>query len=318
MIQVLLIALPAIFLPFTVSGWGFYAHERINKNAVFQQPTALYAFYKQHIRFIVEESVTPDKRRFASEQEAPRHYIDIDYYGEYPFDALPREWNAAVEKYTEDTLREYGTAPWHVVELYYRLTRAFKSESHDQILRISADLGHYIADLNSPLHTTLNYNGQLTGQVGIHALWESRLPELFAHQYDLFVEPPYYIADPLEAIFEIVLYSHRHVDTLLQTEREVFESFPKAKIYTYEERGQSRRRVHSVEYCRAYHDAMDGMVEHFMQKAIRDVASFWYSAWKNAGSPELGFSPATDLPTTIPRQEYLEFDPNDYKGRPDM
>ncbi len=308
----------AIF-PLTLYGWGFYAHERINKNAVFQQPPALYAFYKAHFRFIVEESVTPDKRRFASEREAPRHYIDIDYYGDYPFEELPRGWYDAIEKYSEDTLLEYGILPWHVALIHSQLVDAFANHDTSRILRLSADLGHYIADANSPLHTTLNYNGQLTGQEGIHALWESRLPELFADQYDLFVEPVYKVENPLESMFDIILYSHPAADSLLRIERDLYATYPDDRIYMYEERGQSRMRVHSVEYCRAYHNALNGMVEHFMRKAIRDVASFWYSAWEEAGKPVLIEDvPAGDFIPMQPRQEYLDFSPEDFKGRPDM
>ncbi|MGC6428813.1 MAG: hypothetical protein ACON4Y_05945 [Flavobacteriales bacterium] len=61
-----------------------------------------------------------------------------------------------------------------------------KNNKSEQILFICSDLGHYIADANVPLHTTINYDGQLTGQKGIHAFWESRLPELFSSEYNFF------------------------------------------------------------------------------------------------------------------------------------
>lgn len=302
-----------------VQAWGFYAHERIHKNAVFYQPPELYGFYKEHLDYLVENSVAADKRRYVEEEEGRKHYIDIDVYGEYPFDSLPREWDAAMAKFGKDTLHEYGTLPWSVEELFAELTEAFRSQNEAQILRLSADIGHYVSDANSPLHTTLNYNGQLTGQEGIHSLWESRLPELFAEDYDLLVDEPYYVEDPLDAMFDIILTSHQSVDSILTIEREVREEFQHDALYTYEERGQQRMRMPSVPFCREYHEAMNGMVERYFRKSIRDVASFWYSAWVKGGKPELHASPdlSEELPDISPENEISDPQPDDFKGRPD-
>ncbi|MFI5204022.1 MAG: hypothetical protein ACHQF2_05950 [Flavobacteriales bacterium] len=135
--------------------WGFFAHKRINKMAVFTLPEGMIGFYKHHIDFISEHAVDPDKRRYAVEGEAPRHYIDIDHYtkkGEDPFKIVPRSWKEAIEKYTEDTLQAYGIVPWHINVMYYRLVDAFKEENIDKILHLSADIGHYIGDAHVPPH----------------------------------------------------------------------------------------------------------------------------------------------------------------------
>ena len=120
-------------------------------------------------------------------EEAPRHYIDIDHYGQNPFQVMPRKWTDAVEKFSEDTLLTYGIVPWHIQTVYNRLVKVFEEKDIDYILKNSADLGHYVSDAHVPLHTTENYNGQLTNQKGIHAFWESRLPELFPDNYDYLV-----------------------------------------------------------------------------------------------------------------------------------
>ena len=44
--------------------------------------------YKPNIDFISEHAVDPDMRRYAIAEEGPRHYIDIDHYGPYPFNIL--------------------------------------------------------------------------------------------------------------------------------------------------------------------------------------------------------------------------------------
>src|SRR3569832_161864 len=70
--------------------WGFFAHQKINYYAVFLLPPEMMVLYKPNIEFITEHAVDPDKRRYAVAEEGPRHYIDIDHYGKYPFDSLPR------------------------------------------------------------------------------------------------------------------------------------------------------------------------------------------------------------------------------------
>src|SRR5579872_6441554 len=122
--------------------WGFYAHKKINLMAVFTLPPEMLGFYKKHIDYISEHAVDPDKRRYCDDDEAPRHYIDIDHYGKHPFDSLPHRWKNAVTKYSEDTLKVYGTVPWHIEKMVYRLTEAFKQKNLDLILHYSACLGH--------------------------------------------------------------------------------------------------------------------------------------------------------------------------------
>ncbi|MEW6469926.1 MAG: zinc dependent phospholipase C family protein [Bacteroidota bacterium] len=267
--------------------WGFYGHKRINKMAVFTLPPEMIGFFKKHIDFISEHAVDPDKRRYASEFEAPRHYIDLDHYGQNPFDSLPKFWKAAVAKYSEDTLNAHGIVPWWVDKMLYKLTDAFKNQNAELILHYAADIGHYIADAHVPLHTTKNYNGQFTGQKGIHAFWESRVPELLADNYDYFTGQAKYIEKPLDAIWKAVKESFYAKDSVLLFEAELNKSFPADKKYAYENRGNSTVKVYSEEYTKAYDKMLNGMVERRMRESIRMVGSLWYTAWVNAGQPDL-------------------------------
>ena len=110
--------------------WGFYAHKRVNRYAVFTLPEELVGFYKKHIDHLTEHAVDADKRRYAIKEEAPRHYIDIDHYGKNPFQVMPRKWTDAVEKFSEDTLFAYGIVPWHIQTVYNRLVKAFKEKEY--------------------------------------------------------------------------------------------------------------------------------------------------------------------------------------------
>ncbi len=267
--------------------WGFYGHKRINRMAVFTLPPEMVTFYKSHIEFITNHAVDPDKRRYGVEGEAPRHYIDIDHYGEHAFDSVPKFWKAAVAKYTEDTLMAYGIVPWQIEKHYYKLVNAFKDENLDRILNYSADLGHYIADAHVPLHTTENYNGQMTGQKGIHGFWESRIPELKAEDYDYFVGRAKYIDSPIKSAWKIVYDSHLAVDSVLKFEAKLNKEFSQDQKYAFENRGNLMMKVYSVEYTNRYDMMIKGQVERRMRESIIMVGSIWYTAWVNAGKPNL-------------------------------
>ncbi|MCU0450505.1 MAG: zinc dependent phospholipase C family protein [Bernardetiaceae bacterium] len=268
-------------------GWGFFAHQLINRYAVFALPPPMTGFYKRHIRFITENAVNPDKRRYLVQGEAERHYIDIDVYGDSALYQMPRRWEAAVARYTEDTLRAYGIVPWHLHLMKLRLTEAFRVRDAGEVLRLSADLGHYIGDANVPLHTTQNYNGQLTDQIGIHGFWESRLPELFAADYDFFLERARYEAHPLARAWQAVTNAHLALDSVLTFERQLSLRLGDDRKYGYETRNGLTVKVYSAEFSAAYHQMLRGQVERQMRASAQMIADFWYTCWVDAGQPDL-------------------------------
>ena len=268
--------------------WGFYAHQKINYYAVFLLPPEMIVLYKPNISFLSEHAIDPDKRRYAVPDEGPRHYIDIDHYGVYPYIGLPRKWKDAVEKFGEDSLKQHGIVPWHVQTMLYRLTDAFKEKNFSLIMKCSAEIGHYISDAHVPLHASSNHNGQLTNQKGIHGFWESRVPELLAEkEFDFFIGKAEYIQTPGDFIWRRVLESAAAVDTVLTYERELTKKFPDDKKYAFETRNGKTIRQYSSAFTIAYNKMLDGMIERRMQQSIYAIASFWYTAWVNAGQPDL-------------------------------
>lgn len=274
------------------NNWGFYGHRRINELAIYTLPEEMFGFYKANADFIIEHAVDPDKRRYGVKGEAECHYIDMDKYcfGEKdcdPFENVPKRWNDAVAKFTEDTLRAHGIVPWHVNLMLFKLTKAFEEENLTRILHLSAEIGHYIGDAHVPLHTTSNYNGQKTNQRGIHGFWESRLPELYDQRYDFFVGKAEYLDRPLDFIWGKVKESYNAVDSVLVFERELNSDFESDRKYTYEVRGQAQIKVYSEDYSSAYHTMLAGQVERRMKSAVLSIGSYWYTAWVNAGQPDL-------------------------------
>lgn len=268
--------------------WGFYAHKKINNYAVFLLPPEMMVLYKPNIDFITEHAVDPDKRRYAVPEEAMRHYIDIDRYGKYPYDSLPRKWNDAIVKFSEDTLNAYGILPWWLQTMLYRLTDAFKEKNQVKILKYSAEIGHYIADSNVPLHVNSNHNGQFTDQRGIHGFWESRIPELMAEkEWDFFIGKAEYIKTPSDFIWKRVLESAAAADTVLKYEKELTRNFPTDQKFSFEDRNGQIIRQYSSSFSKKYDELLKGMIERRMRQSIYAVASFWYTAWVNAGQPDL-------------------------------
>lgn len=268
--------------------WGFYAHKKINYYSVFLLPPEMMVLYKPHIDFLSEHAVDPDKRRYAVPEEGPRHYIDIDHYGKYPYDSLPRKWKDAVAKYSEDSLNAYGIVPWWLQTMLQRLTDAFKEKNQVKILKYSAEIGHYIADSHVPLHACSNHNGQHTGQKGIHGFWESRVPELLADKnWDFFIGKAEYIQNPSDFIWKRVLESAAAADSVLRFERELTAAFPSDQKYSFEERNGIVIRQYSAAFSKAYDAMLNGMIERRMRQSIYATASFWYTAWVNAGQPDL-------------------------------
>ena len=268
--------------------WGFFAHQKINYLAVFLLPPEMMVFYKPNIDFLSEHAVDPDKRRYAVPEEGPRHYIDIDQYGQYPYPNLPRSWKDAVEKFGEDSLKMFGIVPWHIQTMLLRLTSAFKEKDFAKIMKNSAEIGHYIADAHVPLHANSNHNGQYTNQKGIHGFWESRVPELLAEkQFNFFIGKAQYIENPGAYIWGRVLESAQAADSVLTFERELTHSFPSNQKFSFENRNGSLIRQYSTAFTIAYDKMLNGMIERRMRLSIASIASFWYTAWVNAGQPDL-------------------------------
>ncbi len=271
--------------------WGFFGHKKINELAIYTLPKEMFGFYKANMDYLIEHSVDPDKRRYGVKGEAECHYIDMDRYITaelpYPFDNVPRRWTDAVAKFSEDSLRAHGIVPWNVYNVTSRLTTAFKNDDIARVLRLSAELGHYIGDAHVPLHTTSNYNGQKTNQRGIHGFWESRLVELYVNDYDFFVGKSFYIKSTQNFIWDRVEESFAAVDSVLGFERELNAKFPEDQKYSYETRGQMNLKVYSSEYSREYSHMLDGQVERRMRTAVISVGSYWYTAWVDAGQPDL-------------------------------
>ena len=306
-----IIALTTICVAFLFLSWGVIGHERINRAAVLALPKPLQTFFYNHIDYITQESTVPDLRRnvLNDKTEPPRHYFDMENFGDVT--TLPKTMDEAQKKYDEKFLTKNGILPWYIQDLMTKLTKAFKDKRKNEILFIAGDLGHYIADAHMPLHTSDNHDGQNTNQKGIHSLWESRLPELFVKDYKLNATEGIYLEDVDKAIWELMFDTHSLVEPLLAADKKLRTSTPENKIFVTDVNGVIVKNkyggtLYSDEYAGKFHTELNGMVEKQMKKAITVTASFWYTAWVNAGKPDLSKLDPSEL--TQRNKKYLKKD----------
>jgi hypothetical protein len=228
-------------------------------------------------------------RRKDDKQEDAKHYLDMDapIFGLDYKNTIPHDYKKAVAKYGLDSLRKEGLVPWEVVRVYGRLVEAFKSEKRDSVLFYAADLGHYVADAHVPLHTTRNHDGQLTGQKGMHVLWESLVPEAKLQGYALNQVPAMqYIAKPQDFIFQILLESHAMLPLMFAAEKEVRAELGEDGSFEMVERYGRKQRYYTKAFIQAFGTKLGTSIPDRMLLSSSRVASFWYSAWKDAGSPK--------------------------------
>ena len=269
--------------------WGFLGHRVITQVAVYQLPASMQAFYFRHLAELVRLSTAPDERRSQDPDEGPRHFIDMDHYGEdNPFAKVPRQYEEAAAKFSADTLKKYGTVPWAVLDTKQKLVEAFQQRDTTAIIKYSAELSHYTADAFVPLHTTVNYDGQLTGQTGLHALWESQLPERFLKDYKLNGEEGRVLKDPLASIWTVVQNSYGFLAATFDLEAKTAKEFTPATKYTFAHRFGKTQRRYSDAFADAYEKEVGGMVAFRLKGASPMVASLWLTAWQEAGRPDLG------------------------------
>jgi hypothetical protein len=272
----------------TGASWGFLVHKTVHQLAVYELPESMTPFFYQHIDYLVSNAPRPDMRRNQDSTEATKHFIDLEMYEKEGAKKMPEDWQAAVKIYSKDSLLKYGYVPYHVVYMKDKLTAAFKSGNKDSILFYATDLGHYIGDANVPLHTTTNYDGQLTNQKGLHSLWESAIPELELENYQLYSShKASYLKKPAAAIWEAIRRAAALVPVMLQKEKEVSAGFTDAQKFRTQIRRGAESKTYTTEFARAYSTALKGTINAQLLFSADLIADFWYTSWVDAGKPDL-------------------------------
>jgi hypothetical protein len=268
------------------SSWGFLMHRTINQIAIYNLPDPLQSFFYQDMQYLVENAPRPDTRRNTDKTEDKKHIIDIEEYGPNAINEMPLDWATAVKKYSLDTLEKHGYGPYNVIMQLDKLTNAFKSKNKDSILFYAADLGHYVSDMHVPLHLTNNYDGQLTGQKGMHSLWETFIPSLKLDQYQLYnPHKAKYISHPEQALWADMRSAYALLPEMFAKEIEVSKSFtPEQKYKTQMYFGKSTK-MYTKEFAEVYAETLGATINRQLIASANMLSDFWYTAWVNAGKP---------------------------------
>jgi hypothetical protein len=272
--------------PAPAHAWGFEAHKFIMDRAIARLPPELRPLFEQNRAMVVERSIDPDTWRTAGfGQEDKNHFLDLDWegYGEYPFSELPRDYTAAVAKFGVERIENNGTLPWRVEEFHGNLRRAFESYARRgpfgrfDILFFAASLAHYISDAHVPFHAVVNYDGQLTGQQGIHARFESSLFERYRDQYSIAPVALAPIRRPREFIFDRILEGTQLVPAILKSDLEAIGT----------------KDVYDDAYYAAFFGATRTVMERRLNESIAAVAAAITGAWEAAGRPAVPLNPSS-------------------------
>lgn len=155
-------------------GWGEGGHKAVARQSALLVPKPLRTLLHPYLEALQEAAVDPDRRKSEPgvADEGKRHFIDLDALEPYPFEAFPHALAEAETKYGKLHLHNQGIVPWAIAESYHNLVIAWQ-EGDPNWLRWWGDLAHYVADIHQPFHTTANFDGQKTGNRGIHALFEA-------------------------------------------------------------------------------------------------------------------------------------------------
>ena len=267
--------------PQPTTAWGFEAHKFIVDRMIELLPPELKPLFVARRAFIVERAIDPDLWRNVWEDEAPNHFLDIDHeaFGPYPFLGLPRDYADAVQKFGRDFVHQQGLLPWRTSEFFGRLLREFESLKRtpppgyaaDNVVLYAAVLAHYVSDGHVPLHAVVNYNGQLSGQDGVHSRWEGELFERNRSSLKIAPPPLKPVTVPRDAMFDVLLASNRLAENVLTVDRQAAEG----------------REFYDDAYFDAFAKGTLSTLERRLNDSISAVASFIVGAWETAGKPAI-------------------------------
>ena len=267
-----------LLLPAPAHAWGFEAHKTIAEHFIALLPGELRPLFERRKAFIIERSVDPDLWRTVGwDAEPPNHFVDLDYYGRFPFVELPHDYDRAVQKFGREVVDMQGTLPWRTQEFYGRLQREFEGLTRkpqpayglDNIVLFAAILAHYVSDGHVPLHALVNYDGQLTGQQGIHSRWETDLFERNRRGIKIAPAQPKAVTDPREFMFQTLLASNQLAESVLLADKKAAQG----------------REFYDDGYFSALGREQLSVLERRLNDSITAVAALVIGAWEQAGRP---------------------------------
>jgi hypothetical protein len=260
-----------LLIPPSVLGWGRSGHRLIVNKAVDTLPLDIRSFFDSNRPFLAQHVTDPLDTSAKSLAERRNHFILLEKYGRFPFEALPREYKAAVTKFGRVKLDANGLLPWQIGVYSEKLTEALKAGKWDEARLDAAILANYVAEAHDPFNTTDNFDGRLSGQPGINERFGTTLIDRYSSFFPMRPNDAVFVNDPTDYAFEACLRSHSWLETVLLADR------------------NARRGENSFtdEYYDRFYNQAAAILIRQLSDAATDVGSFWLTAWQNAGRPQL-------------------------------
>jgi hypothetical protein len=247
--------------------WGLAAHQAVNARAIDGLPKGLKEYYKAHrlemptLSLEATETEEGVDRRFAADRVLP-----------FPFLDLPHT-EAALKQSHSDLADKVGRLPWLLQESYARLVDAFRAKDKEKILAESDLIAGLVTDLHNPLALTENADGQKTGQHGLWTRFSLRLPEILqtVNKLKVDVDAAHFLDQPKEHVFGVMNATYVWLDNVLYEEDLAKRGKPGYDDIYYEDLATREGPI----------------VRERLSAAAVNVGSYWYTAWTEAGRPEL-------------------------------
>jgi len=277
--------------------WGAQGHQYIAQNYSQHLPPGLDGL-RNWDSVVYAHVNDPDIRRPSTPGEGPRHFMDIDAYPEFFSGTLSHDRATLEAQYGATTVSNRGVLPWAVGEVTDYISRLFQQADWDSSALMIADLCHYVGDGHQPLHCTQNYDGQFTGNNGIHSRYETTMLNMFLGDIHTTPHPVSFYASPVDAMFDVIGASWQDVDDVLNGDNVA--------------KAASGGSTSSPLYYQTLWQETQPFTEERIQEASRATASFVYTAWVDAGQPPVPGS--TAVPPIAVGAPRLELSPNPFRA----
>lgn len=287
-----LFALSAILF----GSWGYTGHYNISQRAAlsFNQEMAQFAPWAE---ILAEHASDADERKSIDPDEGPRHYIDIDNYDAFNTTGrIPQTLDSVIMIYGSSFVYSQGVLPWATLKSYDSLIACFARQDWDKAVLFASDLGHYVADGHMPLHITRNYNGQYTGNSGIHSRYESKMINAYITQITYNGNPAQMVENTAQYVFDYIYHNYTYVDSVLMAD-------DYAKTFS--------TNTNSQAYKQALWEYSQEFTTLLFKNASHALADLIYSAWIEAGSPVISSEGLADN-TAASLAIHLQNSPNPF------
>jgi hypothetical protein len=265
------IALGLALVPLPARAWGRSANRLILNRAIDTLPPELRQFFDANRATLLKHVNDPFENLEKQSADHKNQFLYLEKYGRFPFDALPRSYRAAVAKFGKSKLESNGLLPWQIGVYSQKLTEAMREGKWEEAKMNAAILANYVAAAHDPFNTTDNFDGHLSGQRGVNDRFGTTLIDRYSSFFFMRPNDAVFIADPTDHAFDACLSAHSWLESILLADRD------------------SRRGLNSYtdEYYDHFYNQSGAVLIRQISDAATDVGSFWFTAWKNAGQPQL-------------------------------